>query len=63
LHRIEIAVRPENIPSNRLAIRLGYSFEGVRTAFLHINGKWRDHNVYVMMPDTISGSVIDHIFS
>jgi ribosomal-protein-alanine N-acetyltransferase len=63
LHRIEIAVRPENIPSNRLAIRLGYSFEGVRPAFLHINGAWRDHNVYVMMPDTISGSVIDHIFS
>ena len=62
LHRIEIAVRPENIPSNRLAIRLGYSFEGVRPAFLHINGQWRDHNVYVMMPDTISGSVIEHIF-
>jgi ribosomal-protein-alanine N-acetyltransferase len=63
LHRIEIAVRPENIPSNRLAIRLGYSFEGLRPDFLHINRQWRDHNVYVMMPDTISGTVIDHIFS
>ncbi len=63
LHRIEIAVRPENIPSNRLAIRLGYKFEGVRPNFLHINQKWRDHNIYVMMPDTIAGSVIDHIFS
>ncbi len=63
LHRIEIAVRPENIPSNRLAVRLGYKFEGVRPAFLHINGQWRDHNVYIMMPDTILGSVIDHIFS
>jgi len=33
LHRIEIAVRPENIPSNRLAIRLGYSFEGVAKTY------------------------------
>jgi ribosomal-protein-alanine N-acetyltransferase len=63
LHRIEIAVRPENIPSNRLAIRLGYTFEGVRPSYLHINRKWCDHNIYVMMPDTISGSVLDHIFS
>ena len=63
LHRIEIAVRPENIPSNRLAIRLGYAFEGTRPAFLHINRQWRDHNIYVMMPDTITGSVINHIFS
>jgi hypothetical protein len=63
LHRIEIAVRPENIPSNRLAIRLGYTFEGVRPAFLHINRQWRDHNIYVMMPDTISGTVINHIFN
>lgn len=63
LHRIEIAVRPENIPSNRLAIRLGYAFEGRRPAFLHINRQWRDHNIYVMMPDTIAGSVIHHIFS
>jgi RimJ/RimL family protein N-acetyltransferase len=45
-----------------LAIRLGYTFEGVRPSFLHINRQWRDHNVYVMMPDTISGTVIDHIF-
>jgi ribosomal-protein-alanine N-acetyltransferase len=63
LHRIEIAVRPENIPSNRLAIRLGYTFEGLRPSYLHINRKWCDHNIYVMMPDTISGSVIDHIFN
>jgi ribosomal-protein-alanine N-acetyltransferase len=63
LHRIEIAVRPENIPSNRLAIRLGYTFEGVRPSFLHINRKWCDHNIYVMMPDTISGTVLEHISS
>jgi len=48
LHRVEIAVRPENEPSNRLVHRLGFRFEGVRSSFLHINGAWRDHNIYAM---------------
>jgi ribosomal-protein-alanine N-acetyltransferase len=61
MHRIEIAVRPENIPSNRLAVRLGYRFEGIRPDFLHINHQWRDHNIYVMQPGTISGSVLSHV--
>lgn len=61
LHRIEIAIRPENIPSNCLAVRLGYGFEGIRPAFLHINNAWRDHNVYVMNPDTIPGGVLARV--
>ncbi|CAB4340585.1 unannotated protein [freshwater metagenome] len=61
LHRIEIAVRPENIPSNRLAVRLGYRFEGIRPDFLHINSQWRDHNIYVMQPGITSGTVLNHI--
>ncbi len=61
LHRIEIAIRPENIPSNRLAVRLGYGFEGVRPTFLHINNAWRDHNVYVIKPDTIPDGVLAHV--
>lgn len=61
LHRIEIAIRPENVPSNRLAVRLGYRFEGVRPAFLHINNAWRDHNVYVMNPETVDGKVLSKV--
>lgn len=61
LHRIEIAIRPENVPSNRLAVRLGYRFEGVRPVFLHINNAWRDHNVYVMNPDTVDGKVLSQV--
>ena len=61
LHRIEICVRPENVPSNRLAVRLGYRFEGVRRDFLHINHAWRDHNVYVIGPDDVQGSVLARV--
>lgn len=61
LHRIEICVRPENVPSNRLALRLGYHLEGMRPAFLHINHAWRDHNVYVIGPDRVQGSVLARV--
>ena len=61
LHRVEIAVRPENVPSNRLAQRLGFEFEGVRKKFLHINNAWRDHNVYVMYSEIYSDSLLNRL--
>lgn len=47
LHRIEIAIRPENAPSKRVAEKAGYQFEGLRMRYLHIDGDWRDHIVFV----------------
>jgi len=47
LHRIEINVRPENAGSIRVAEKAGYSFEGIRPRFLHIDGAWRDHHCFV----------------
>lgn len=61
LHRIEIAIRPENEPSNRLVQRLGFRFEGLRKSFLHIDGDWRDHNIYVLMQDEITQSMLTRI--
>ena len=47
LHRIEIALRPENSASKRVAEKAGYVFEGLRPRYLHIDGGWRDHIVFV----------------
>ena len=47
LHRIEINIRPENLPSIRVAEKAGYLFEGARPRYLHIDGSWRDHVCYV----------------
>lgn len=47
LHRIEINIRPENLPSIRVAEKAGYQLEGARPRYLHINGSWRDHVCYV----------------
>lgn len=58
LHRIEIAMRPENQPSRRVAEKLGFRYEGERSAFLHIDGEWRDHLVYVMLAGDVPGGVL-----
>lgn len=54
LHRVEIAIRPENEPSNALIKKLNFVFEGVRPSFLHINHAWRDHNIYVMTSERLT---------
>jgi ribosomal-protein-alanine N-acetyltransferase len=59
LHRIEISKRPENLPSRRVAEKLGFRYEGERTAFLHIDGEWRDHLVYVMVDGDIPEGVLE----
>ena len=47
LHRIEINMRPENGASQRVAEKAGYIYEGLRLRYLHIDGQWRDHMIFV----------------
>lgn len=48
LHRVEISIRPENGRSLRVVAKLGFRYEGRRERYLHIDGDWRDHDVFVM---------------
>lgn len=48
LHRIEIAIRPENSNSLRVVEKLGIREVGYAPRFLHINGAWRDHRIYAI---------------
>ena len=43
LHRLEAACVPENEPSKALLGKAGFKLEGKATAYLKINGVWRDH--------------------
>lgn len=58
LHRIEISMRPENGPSRRVAEKLSFRFEGERPAYLHIDGQWRDHLVYVLLAGELPEGVL-----
>ena len=48
LHRIEIAIRPENVASRRVVEKLGLRREGEAPRYLHINGDWRDHEIFAI---------------
>ena len=48
LHRIEVAIRPENSNSLRVVEKLGIREIGYAPRFLHIDGAWRDHRLYAI---------------
>ena len=53
LHRVEIAIRPENVRSLRVVAKLGFRPEGLRPRYLHIDGEWRDHLVFALNAEEV----------
>ena len=51
MHRIEAFILPENEPSLNLVKRLGFHYEGQRISYMHINGRYRDHEAFYMLED------------
>lgn len=52
MHRIEAFILPENEKSISLIMRAGFTGEGRRVSYMHINGKYRDHEAfYLLEPD------------
>lgn len=48
LHRLEVAIRPENTASLRVAEKLGLTEVGYAPKYLHIDGAWRDHRLFAV---------------
>jgi ribosomal-protein-alanine N-acetyltransferase len=58
LHRLEITLRPENGPSRRVVEKLGFRYEGERPKFLHIDGDWRDHEVWALHAEEVPDGLL-----
>ncbi|GEN79749.1 GNAT family N-acetyltransferase [Actinotalea fermentans] len=58
LHRVEIAIRPENAASLRVVAKLGLREEGVRERYLHIQGGWRDHRTFAVTAEEVPGGLV-----
>ena len=58
LHRVEIAIRPENAASLRVVAKLGFREEGLRPRYLHIDGQWRDHRVFALTVEEVPGGLL-----
>ena len=53
MHRIEVCIRPENAASLRVVHKLGFRSEGLRRAYLHIDGDWRDHEAFALTAEEV----------
>ena len=63
LHRIEIAIRPENSNSLRVVEKLGLREVGYAPKFLHIDGAWRDHRIYAVTREECPGGLLGRLSS
>ncbi len=61
LHRIEVVIRPANVASLRVVAKLGFRHEGSRPAYLHIDGDWRDHEVFALNVDEAPPCMADEL--
>lgn len=46
LHRVEAACVPDNLRSARVLLKCGFQPEGRARAYLQIDGRWRDHDLF-----------------
>ena len=49
LHRIVATIMPENLPSIRLARRVGFQYEGTERKSNLVNGRWEDHERWAII--------------
>ncbi len=61
LHRIEIAIRPENTASLRVVEKLGFPLIGTAPRYLHINGEWRDHMIFALTAEEVDGGLLGRV--
>ena len=58
LHRIEVAIRPENVASLRVVEKLGFTKIGLAPRYLHIDGDWRDHLLFAVTAEEVPGGLL-----
>lgn len=58
LHRVEIAIRPENAASLRIVDKLGFTEVGLAPSFLHIAGRWHDHRVFQILAEDVPDGLL-----
>ena len=59
LHRVQIAIRPENANSLRVVSKLGFTKVGFAPGYLHINGQWADHEIFQLLTEDVPEGVLN----
>ena len=61
LHRIEVAIRPENSASLRVVEKLGIPEIGFAPRYLHIDGEWRDHRLFALTREDCPKGLLERL--
>ena len=61
LHRLEVAIRPENVRSLRVVEKLGFRHEGSRARYMHVDGEWRDHEMFALHADEVGAGLLSRL--
>lgn len=61
LHRMEVAIRPENVRSLRVVEKLGFRHEGSRARYMHVDGDWRDHEMFALHADEVGTGLVHRL--
>ena len=51
LHRLEIAILPDNARSLAVVRKVGAHHEGLRERYMYVNGQWRDHVTFALLAE------------
>lgn len=51
LHRLEIAILPENERSLSVARKVGARYEGRREHYMYVAGRWREHETFSLLSE------------
>lgn len=63
LHRVEIAIRPENAASLRVVQKLGFTPIGLAPRYLHIAGQWCDHELFQILAEDVPRGLVERLDS
>jgi len=58
LHRLEVAIRPENVRSLRVVQKLGFRHEGSIARYMHVDGDWRDHELFALHAEEVGPGLV-----
>ena len=61
LHRVEVAIRPENAASLRVVEKLGFVEVGYAPRYLHIDGEWRDHRLFALTTEDAPQGLVSRL--
>ena len=63
LHRVEVAIRPENTSSLRVVEKLGLDEVGFAPGYLHIDGDWRAHRIYAITREQVPQGLLRRLLT